>query len=177
MYRFFRFLRFLLVLGLVGAVIGAVAYAISTTSYTDAVALYNQQVTAIVQTAVRSALYDATRTAEAPLDQYRLVLVTANDSLESVAEQYGTTPAAIRMANGLAPDIFYGAGDRLIIPQGVAALDPPRRLEVYIAVNGDTLSSIATQSNVPLTLLEMDNPVLAAREVLPGDIVFVANLL
>jgi len=177
MYRFFRFLRFLLVLGLVAAVIGAVAYAILASSYNDAVSLYQQQVTAAVETAVQSALYDATRTVEAPLYQYRLVVVTANDSLESVAEQYATTPDVIRMANGLAPSVFYGNGEAMIIPPGIQELNPSRSLRVYVAEVGDTLQSIASQNNVPLSVLEMDNPILAARELLPGDIVFVADLL
>ncbi len=178
MYRFVRFLRTLFIIALLAGVIGGVVYFIFTNSQKDQTVLYNRAVTAAVETAVKNALYGATRTAEAPLDQYRLITLGNEDQdLNELARQYHTSLAAIQMANGLLEDVTSGRNSRVIVPEGIQTLDPPRRLTIYTATEGDTLLDLALANDVPLEILEMDNPVLANRTLLPGDIVFIAALL
>jgi LysM repeat protein len=140
-------------------------------------ALYNVQLTVAVGTAVSDALNDATRTAEAPQRQYRYLVVDANVTLADVAERYNTTVEAIRMANALAPEVGTGDGNPLVIPEGVTVLDTPRRLRAVEVRFGDTLEQIAATYEIAPRILLMDNPVLANRPLLPGDIVYVALLL
>jgi LysM repeat protein len=177
MYRFFHYMRILVIIIIVGAVIGAVALYVRSDNNQRVLEQYNRQVTAAVETAIANALNDATRTAEAPLRQYRLIIITPDETLESIARRYRTSADMIRQVNGLAADVESGNGEKIIVPEGVRALDPPRRLTAYTARTDDTLSSVAEENNVPLSILETDNPVLAARGVLPGDIIFVATLL
>lgn len=176
-YRVWGFLRVLIILAAFAAILGAVAFRISEDDYNSMATLYALQVTVDVGTAVADALNNATRTAEAPMKQYRLVVVQADESLDAVAERYQTTGNLIRVVNGLAASVTNGNGSALIIPEGVIAFDPPRRLLVHRARFGDTLAALALQNNIPLRILEEDNPVLAGREVLPGDVVFIAELL
>lgn len=177
MYRFFYYLRILLILLVVGAIIAAIYYAIQQDNYKRAVELYNRQVTAAVQTAVANAVYNVTRTVEAPLRQYRLLTVTAQETLESLALRYDTTVEVIREVNALSAEVETGDGGQLIIPEGVTDMNPPRRLKAYVARVGDTLGSLATQNKIPLDILQVDNPVLTERGISPGDIVFIATLL
>lgn len=177
MYRVFYVVRILLTIAIVAGVIAAVGYFISNNTYQSAQDFYYRQVTVVVETAIAAALYDATRTVEAPLPQYRLVRLGTNESLADLAEQYGTTLAVIQMANGLAADVVAGSDQNIIIPAGVTALNPPRRLSVYIARAGDTLEALADSRDVPLELLQTDNPVLARRGLIPGDVVYIAVLL
>jgi hypothetical protein len=173
-----RTVRFLLILTLVIAVFIGVGYYVVTEEHTRRHELYNLSVTLSVETAVHAALYDATRTSEAPLTQYRLVTLTPNQLLFDLALQYHTTVDAIRMANALRPDVDAGSGgETLIIPEGVQVLDPPRRFKLYKAATGDTLDWIASNYGVPLDILRKDNPVLDQRGVIPGDTVFLAELL
>ncbi|MGQ9889404.1 MAG: LysM peptidoglycan-binding domain-containing protein [Aggregatilineales bacterium] len=177
MYRLHYFLRALITIGVVAAVIAGVGFLIVNNTVESARELYHRQVTAAVQTAVVAALYDATRTAEAPLARYRLLRPASGQSLEALAERYGTTLAVLQMANGLMADVVTGSNQPVVVPQGVQALDPPRRLIPYTARPGDTLAVLAEKNRIPLALLEADNPVLAQRGLLPGDIVFIAVLL
>jgi LysM repeat protein len=178
MYRFFRLLRLLLILILVGGVVGGVALFVITGSRQSQMAVYGRIVTAAVETAVAHALFDATRTAESPLSHFRLVVLLPDESLASLAERYDTTLEVIRMANGL-PDTVERAvgGERIVVPQGVQVLQPPRRLRIHTAQVGDTLEELAQSYGVSLSLLEADNPVLTTRSLMPGDIVFIAQLL
>lgn len=174
MYRLYYFLRILVTIGVVAAVIAGVGLFIVNNTVESAQELYHRQVTAAVETAIAAALYDATRTAEAPLAQYRLLRPASGESLEALAERYGTTLAVIQMANGLMTDVVTGSDQPIVVPQGVQALEPPRRLTPYTARPGDTLAALAEKNKIPLALLEADNPVLARRGLLPGDVVFIA---
>jgi LysM repeat protein len=174
---FGRVLRNLFILALVIAVFGAVALFINQGRTDELKRLYDLQLTSGVETAVARALFDATRTAEAPLKQYRLITLDADDTLTELAARYNTTVEVLQMANGLEANVESGAGVRIIVPEGVSALDPPRILEAYQAEAGDTLESLAQRRRVPIDILQLDNPVLAERGVNPGDIVFIPTLL
>lgn len=177
MYRLVRVLRILLTIGVVAGVIAAVGYFISSNTNQAARDLYYRQATVVVETAIAGALFDATRTAEAPLPQFRLLRPAAGESLAALAERYDTTLEAIQMANGLAADVTVGGDQAIVVPAGERTLDPPRRLAPYTAGAGDTLAALAESRKLPLELLEADNPVLARRGLIPGDIVFIAVLL
>jgi LysM repeat protein len=172
-----RFLRQLLILVVVIAIFAAVSYYIYVENVARERERYYVRVTDAVSTAVARALFDATRTAEAPLPQHRLIVLGENDTLSDIAARYNTTVEVLRMANGLAQDVVSGAGTELIVPEGVQTLTPARRLRQYEAIAGDTLSSIAEQNDVLLEYLALDNPVLAQRGLNPGDIVFIPTLL
>lgn len=175
---FFRWLRRLVLIALVAAIFGALAYAITVNQNAEKRKFYDMSVTLAVETAIAGALFDATRTAEGPLPQYRVITLGQDEALADVARQYNTSVDVLRMANGLRSDVEYGSGVALIVPQNVTNLDPPRSFEIRVAVQGDTLFSIANAYNVPLDLLEQDNPVLAARgHLLPGDRIFIPRLL
>jgi LysM repeat protein len=174
---FFRWLRRLFILALVIGVFGAVGYYIFIDTTTDDDALYDLQVTRAIETAIAARLFEATRTVEAPLPQYRLVTLSQGEALLDVAQRYNTTIEVLRMANQLLPTVDFGTGETIIVPEGVQVLEPPRSFTTYNAVQGDTLSALATLNDVTIEQMQIDNPVLAGRELIPGDIVFIPQLL
>jgi LysM repeat protein len=173
----FRWLRRLFLLALVVAVFAVVGVGIWSGMKDDQTKLYNLQVTRAIETAIVGRLNDATRTAEAPLPQYRLIMLNKGDALLDVAQKYHTTVEVLRMANRLLPTVDFSTGGKLVVPEGVQVLDPPRWLNPITAQPNDTLSTLAALNNVTLEQLQTDNPVLANRELLPGDIVFIPELL
>jgi LysM repeat protein len=173
MYRIWYQLRLLLTLLLVvGAAVG-VYYFISIRSYEEDVARFYLQVTAAVGTAVQQTLYDVTRTAEAPLNVFRVVTLGPNEDLEALAQRAGTTLEILQVVNGLGPEVRTGSGETIILPLGLTRLEPPRTITAYTARAGDTLESLAERNIVPLALLQQDNPALAQRGLVPGDTVFI----
>ena len=177
MYKFWYRLRLLLTIIVVIGVAAAVYYFINVRTAQDNQARYNLQVTAAVGTAVQAALYDVTRTAEAPGQVFQLVKVDQGEDLKGIAERYSTTLDILRIVNKLAADVTTGDGSTLIIPVGMQILDPARTITAYTAQQGDTLNSISIKNNVSLDLLKRDNPALAQRGVVPGDIVFIGFVL
>lgn len=172
-----RLIRRLVLLLVIVAIFGALAYLITAEDAKRQREVYALRVTLGVETAIAQALFDATRTAENDLPHYRLVVIQPGQALDEIAEQYNTTREVLQMANGLRPDVEFGNGETLIVPEGVRVLYPPRRFSVHTAVAGDTLASLAKFYAVSLDLLIGDNPVLAARGVIPGDIVFIPAVL
>lgn len=172
-----RWLRRLVLLLLIVAIFVALGYLITSESRNRQQEAYTLQVTAEVQTAIAHALFDATRTAESSQSQYRLVTVTPNEALEDIAIRYNTTLDVLRMANGLRGDVEFGNGERIIVPEGVQFLSPPRRFQLHTAVDGDTLDNLAKFYDVPVDLLKQDNPVLAVRGLIPGDVVYIPVVL
>jgi len=172
-----RWLRRLVLLILIIAIFGALAYLINTDDRKRQAETYTLRVTVEVQTAIARALFDATRTAESSLRQYRLVRVQANEALQDIADEYNTTLEVLRLANGLLPDVEAGNGELLVVPEGVTSLNPPRRFQIHQAAAGDSLDTLAKFYDVTLDLLQQDNPVLAQRGVIPGDIVFIPVVL
>ncbi|MBI5670560.1 MAG: LysM peptidoglycan-binding domain-containing protein [Chloroflexi bacterium] len=172
-----RWLRQLVLLLLVVAVFAGLALLMLSEDKKRQQEAYRLRVTMEVQTAVAYALYDATRTAESSLSHYRLVRVAPDEALADVAARYNTTLDVVRMANGLLPDVEFGNGEAVIIPEGVQFLNPPRRFQLHTALVGDTLDALSKFYDVPLDLLKQDNPVLASRGLIPGDIVFIPIVL
>ena len=177
MYRFWYRVRLLLTLILVIVVAGAIYSIITTRTTEDYSIRYNLQVTAAVGTAIQAALYDVTRTAEAPHQVFQIVLLQQNEDLKALAKRYGTTLEILQVVNKLASDVTTGNGETIIVPAGMQVLDPVRTIQVYIAQPGDTLNSIAINNSVSLDLLKRDNPVLTQRTLIPGDTVFIGFVL
>lgn len=175
---FFRLIRFLLTLALIGIVFAGVGYYIYVNDQATTQAQYDQSVTLAIESAVARALFDATRTLESDIPHYRVITLGENEFLADVARQYNTTLEVLRMANSLLPSVEAGSGQSIIVPEGVQRLDPPRRFkEPYTAIQGDSLEAIAARERLPLEVVQADNPVLAQRGVSPGDLIFIAQLL
>jgi LysM repeat protein len=173
-----RFIRNLLILLLVAAIFGSVSYYIYQGDRATKIKILNDSVTQAVSTAIQNALYNATRTMEADQPHYILLTVGADEPLDTVAQKYNTTVDVLRMANNLLPSVDYGDGTEIIVPRGVPQLVPPRRFKKpYIAQKGDELSAIAARNGISEDIIDLDNPILAKRGLLPGDIVFIPELL
>jgi LysM repeat protein len=173
-----RLIRNLLILLLVASIFAAVGFYIYQDSKRQNEKIYYDSVTYAVQTAIKDALYNATRTLEADQPHYMVVKAGPEDSLLTIAKQYDTTIDVIRMANNLLPNVDFGDGTEIIVPRGVAQRIPPRRFKKpYYAVAGDNLTAIAARNNISEDILALDNPTLAKRGVTPGDIVFIPELL
>jgi hypothetical protein len=177
--RFRIFLRNFLLLILVSVLFGGVAYAITYRERESQYEIAYGNNTRVVQTAIRLALYDATRTMEAGLAQFRYLVIEEGKPLIDVAAEYNTTIDVIRMANRLLPIVDAGSGVALIIPQNVPVLSPPRtyRNPVYIANGSETMEQLAEQFDIPVEILREDNPVVAGRGIITGDLIFIAQLI
>lgn len=176
--RFRRLIRNLFLLLFIAAVFGGVGYYVYTQDRQQQSNVYDLSVTLAVGTAVSNALFSATRTAEADIPHYRQVALAPGELLLDVAQRYNTSVTVLRMANRLREDVDAAAGGEVIIvPQGVERLDPPRSLKAYVAADGDSLAALSIRFDVPMDVLQTDNPILAQRGINPGDVVFIAELL
>lgn len=174
---FFRWLRRLFILVLVIGVFAIVAIGIQANEGTERQKAIDAQVTRAIETAIAARLFEATRTVEVPLPQYRLVTLNQSQSLLSVAQQYNTTIEVLRMANQPLSTVDFGTGETIIVPEGVEFLEPPRSFTIYIAIAGDSLNALAALNDITIEQMQIDNPVLARRELIPGDTVFIPHLL
>lgn len=170
---FFYRLRLLLTIIVVLGITGAIFYFVSLRDYEASVARFHLQTTAAVATSVQEALYNVTRTAEAPGNAFMIIRLGQNENLDQLARRYGTTLEILQIVNRLAPDVTTGNGETIVMPIAMQTLEPPRTIEVHIVQPGETLASIADRYITPLALLERDNPMLAKRRLVPGDTVFV----
>ena len=166
-------LRIFLTIVIVALIAVGIVSLILVRDYEERVNIYNAQVTAAIDRAIQNAVYDATRTIEAPMNRYQLLTLDADSDLQLLAQEYNTTLELIQIVNGLAEDVRQGNGVTIVIPIGVSDLEPMRMVESHRALPGDTLESIAIARGISEQLLEEDNPVLAQRGVRPGDIVFI----
>jgi LysM repeat protein len=176
MFRY-RLARSLFFVALVGSVFGVVGMLIKRDSDIRTDTLYHMQVTIAIETAIAGRLFEATRTAEASLPQYREIKLGDGEKLLDVATKFHTTIDVLRMANQLLPTVDFGSGEMIVVPEGVQSLVPPRWFETIQAQPNDTLDTLANRYDVTLELLQLDNPILAGRELLPGDVVFIPHLL
>lgn len=89
-------------------------------------------------------------------------VVQPGESLYTIAQQYGTTPARLLQDNELTDP------NNLVIGQTIVVLYPA---EVVTVVAGDTLSSIAERYGVTVNQLLRNNPQLRGLpEVVPGQV-------
>jgi LysM repeat protein len=173
-----RVIRNLVIILFVLALIAGVAFYILRDQQQRTSALASDAVTFAVATAIRDALFSATRTAEADIPHFRVVTLQPNEFLLDVAQRHDTTVEVLRMANSIRADVEAAqGGEVIIVPEGVQELNPPRRFITYTAITGDTLVAVAARFAVPESILREDNPILAQRGINPGDIIFIGELL
>lgn len=82
--------------------------------------------------------------------------VKSGDSLWKIANQFGTTPAAIRAANNLTSDVLR-IGQVLTIPNTTSILESPSTGNTYTVQNGDSLWKIANKFGTTINALKSAN--------------------
>ncbi len=82
--------------------------------------------------------------------------VKSGDSLWKIANQFGTTPAAIRAANNLTSDVLR-IGQVLTIPSTTSAPQNPPTGNTYTVQNGDSLWKIANKFGTTINALKSAN--------------------
>jgi membrane-bound lytic murein transglycosylase D len=112
--------------------------------------------------------------------------VQKGETLKKVAQRYGVSSEAIRMAN-LLPSRKVSAGQTLVIPMGMTASDPALFVEsqahkkpapgnrVYKVRKGDSLASIARKTGVPIGTLRSLNGLDEGEGVKPGQRLVLAS--
>jgi murein DD-endopeptidase MepM/ murein hydrolase activator NlpD len=108
--------------------------------------------------------------------------VRRGDSIGSLANRFGVTPRAIKLATGITKDTIR-PGETLKIPLEKTALEPERAVRLppgafwYTVKRGDTLSGIQDRFDFDLVDLVNSNPALRSldqiylgeRLIIPGD--------
>jgi LysM repeat protein len=117
------------------------------------------------------------------LRPHSVLVLRAGDTLNLIAERYGTTVATLRRINPQLEStqtITALEGDSLAVLAGrhgtteskLRSLNPVlQQSETYITSEGDTLSSVAAEQNLSLSLLRQFNPELSSwpsEEPLPS---------
>ena len=87
MYVFLHRLRILLTIVIVVVFAGGIYVLITANDYQARLATYNLQVTAAVATAIQNAVFDVTRTVEAPQNRYQVVTLGQNTDLQMLADE------------------------------------------------------------------------------------------
>ncbi|HEY9128151.1 MAG TPA: LysM peptidoglycan-binding domain-containing protein, partial [Acidobacteriaceae bacterium] len=103
---------------------------------------------------------------------WRYHLVTAGDTLASVAREYHLQPAALAEVNQLSEDSNLQGQTALVVP--VAPEAAPSHRALYTTRRGDTLVTIADRFGVSLTELRSWNHLTGTR-VEPGKRLHVAE--
>jgi murein DD-endopeptidase MepM/ murein hydrolase activator NlpD len=98
------------------------------------------------------------------------IIVGTSDSLETLAQRYHVSPAAILQANGYKGPRVLSPGQQLIIPRQTAAVAAPALAApaskaaaaiaaptVHVVNRGDTLLSVARRNHVPVAELAKAN--------------------
>lgn len=110
----------------------------------------------------------------------RMHTVQKGETLKGIGKRYGVPSEAIRLAN-LMPSRKVKVGQTLVVPMGIATSDPtlyveasPRKKStrggaVYRVRRGDTLSSIARKTGVPVSTLRSLNAIGQGEAIHPGQ--------
>lgn len=70
------------------------------------------------------------------------------DTLDAIAETYGTSAALIAQANGLVPDAPLAVGQRLLVPGPSLRAAAPSHWAIHVVRPGDTITTIACKYRV-----------------------------
>lgn len=96
--------------------------------------------------------------------------VSRGETLAAIAARYGTTPAALARANGIAnPNRIY-AGTQLQVPTGTAAAPARSGGSSYTVRSGDTLGSIAARAGTSIATLVSLNAIRNPNLVRVGQV-------
>jgi len=110
---------------------------------------------------------------EARRNSWRYHPVAAEDTLASVAREYGVLPAALATANQLRPSDTLESVAVLVVPVPPAAA-PSAHTRLYTVRRGDTLVTIADRFGVSLNQLRRWNKITGIK-VEPGRRIHVAE--
>lgn len=97
---------------------------------------------------------------------YDVYQIMIGDTIESIANRYGTTSEVIRRMN---PSSGFGVGSSIIVPR------INEYFEMYNIVKGDTLYEIARRYNTDYNLLAILNGLNVADYIYPNTIIMVAK--
>ncbi|MGX7417667.1 glucosaminidase domain-containing protein [Carnobacterium gallinarum] len=89
-------------------------------------------------------------------------IVQSGDNLSSIAQQFGTTVAALIAENSL-------ANPNLIHPGQVIQLNRSTGSRIYLVKSGDVLSVVAKKLGVPMDVLIQKNKIQNANLIYPGQ--------
>jgi membrane-bound lytic murein transglycosylase D len=110
---------------------------------------------------------------EAKRNSWRYHVVTAGDTIDSVAHEFRVQPTELAQANQLAPGASLQGLEAVVVPVAPAA-SPSTRMVLYTARRGDTLVTIADRFGVSLAQLRRWNNV-TGTQVTPGRRIHVAE--
>lgn len=79
---------------------------------------------------------------------YEVYMVKDRDTLEGIADDYGTTVGILKQINGIIDDYEVSSGFQLVVP--VSKKQP---YQYYTVKKGDTIEDIARKYNIDYSLL------------------------
>ena len=79
---------------------------------------------------------------------YEIYMVKEGDSLEGIANKYGTTVGTLRQINGFSNDYMIKPGIQIIVP-----VESKQPYQYYTVKKGDNLYEIAKANDIDYTLL------------------------
>lgn len=95
---------------------------------------------------------------------YDVYQIEAGDTIDTIANKYGTTSAVLRQLN---PNSGFGVGSMIVVPSINLYFD------VYTIKKGDTLYEIARKYNTDYNLLAMLNGINTADYIYPNTTILV----
>lgn len=93
------------------------------------------------------------------------------DTLESIANRFGTTVEALVQLNGITDEDFIYVGQRLRIPGQAQQVTPSPQVSEYVVQPGDTLTSIAARFNTTV------EAIMAANRIINPNFIYVGQKL
>ena len=100
---------------------------------------------------------------------YEIYNVKPNDTLESIASDFGITVGALKQINGLIDDkVNYNT--MIVVP-----VKKKHPYKYYTVQKGDTLSNIAIKNNVDVSLLLMLNGLDESDYIYPNQTIIFPN--
>lgn len=90
------------------------------------------------------------------------------DTLDAIAETYGTSAALIAKANGLAPDAPLAVGQRLMVPGPSLRADTPSHWATHVVQAGETVTTIARRRGVSPWQILVVNRLKTTSPLAPG---------
>ena len=95
---------------------------------------------------------------------YDVYQIEVGDTIDTIANKYGTTSAVLRQLN---PNSGFGVGSMIVVPSINQYFD------VYTIKKGDTLYEIARKYNTDYNLLAMLNGINTADYIYPNTTILV----
>lgn len=105
------------------------------------------------------------------LAQGSTYVVQPGDTLTGVAQRFGVSPGALAQANGIAPNGWLYAGQRLVIPGASSAAPASSSAAggMYVVQPGDTLSAIAARHGTTVGAIVQANGLQSANVIYVGQ--------